>query len=121
MMLINALSILLLYFGVVNPDFATWIDVEGQFFDTAHFANSLVAYPILGGGCYLLFGKVEIDYHFLTINISKMAKMPFIKEPRYTNSKSRQFITQEQMKADVSSTHRAPYPQVIGLPRHKMG
>jgi len=67
-----------------------------------------------------LYGMVEVDYHFPTINIFKMAKMPFIPDPRYANSKSRQFTAQEHMKPDVSSTHRAPYPQESGLPRHKM-
>jgi DNA-directed DNA polymerase III PolC len=102
--------------------FGTWIDVEGNFFDTAHFAKSYVAYPFQGAGCYLLYGRVEVDYHFPTINIFKMAKMPFIADPRYSNSKSKQFTVQENMKPDISTTHRAPYPDEkdIGLPRYKM-
>jgi DNA polymerase-3 subunit alpha/error-prone DNA polymerase len=102
--------------------FGTWIDVEGNFFDTAHFNKSFVAYPFQGAGCYLLYGRVEVDYHFPTVNIFKMAKMPYIPDPRYANSKSRQFTTQEHMKPDISTTHRAPYPddKDIGLPRHKM-
>ncbi|MCD6018790.1 MAG: polymerase subunit alpha [Bacteroidetes bacterium] len=102
--------------------FGTWIDVEGNFFDTAHFAKSFEAYPFQGAGCYLLYGRVEIDYHFPTINIFKMAKMPFIGDPRYSNSKSSQFTVQEHMKPDISTTHRAPYPDEkdIGLPRYKM-
>ncbi|MES2565465.1 MAG: DNA polymerase III subunit alpha [Bacteroidota bacterium] len=102
--------------------FGTWIDSEGEFFDTAHFANCLAKYPFQGGGCYLLLGIVEVDFHFPTITISKMAKLPFIADPRYSNSKSNQFRTQSKIKEDVSSTHRAPYPQEheIGLPRHKM-
>jgi hypothetical protein len=54
--------------------FGTWIDAEGEFFDTAHFSDSLQKYPFQGGGCYLLLGTVEVDYHFPTITISKMAK-----------------------------------------------
>ncbi len=102
--------------------FGTWIDAAGDYFDTAHFANSLVHYPFKGGGCYLLLGRVEVDFHFPTITISKMAKMPFRPDPRYANSSSRQFKVHQQMKEDVSSTHRAPYPQSheIGLPRHRM-
>jgi DNA-directed DNA polymerase III PolC len=100
--------------------FGTWIDAEGEYFDTAHFANSLVNYPFQGGGCYLLLGKVEVDFHFPTITISKMAKMPFIPDPRYSNSSGRQFKVHEQIKQDVSSTHRAPYPTETGLPRYKM-
>lgn len=101
--------------------FGTWIDHEGTYFDTAHFPDSLAQHPFLGGGCYLLLGTVEVDYHFPTITISKMAKMPFIADPRYMDSKD-QFKTQQQIKEDVSSTHRKPYPQghEINLPRHRM-
>jgi DNA polymerase-3 subunit alpha/error-prone DNA polymerase len=69
--------------------FGTWIDVDGVYFDTAHFANSLQQYPFLGGGCYLLLGTVAVDYHFPTVTVTKMAKMPFIPDPRYSNSDSR--------------------------------
>lgn len=100
--------------------FGTWIDAEGEYFDTAHFADSLINYPFKGGGCYLLYGRVEVDFHFPTITISKMAKMPFIPDPRYSNSSSRQFKVHQQLKEDVSSTHRAPYPTETGLPRHRM-
>jgi DNA-directed DNA polymerase III PolC len=100
--------------------FGTWIDAEGEYFDTAHFANSLVHYSFKGGGCYLLLGTVEVDFHFPTITVSKMEKMPFIPDPRYSNASGRQYKAQEQIKQDVSSTHRAPYPTEIGLPRNKM-
>lgn len=102
--------------------FGTWIDAEGNFFDTAHFPDSLKAYPFQGGGCYLLSGTVEVDYHFPTITIHKMAKMPFIPDPRYSNSDEKRFDAHRKIKEDVSMTHRAPYPQEheIGLPRHKM-
>jgi DNA polymerase-3 subunit alpha/error-prone DNA polymerase len=86
--------------------FWNWIDAEGEFFDTAHFSDSLQKYPFQGGGCYLLLGTVEVDYHFPTITISKMAKMPFIPDPRYSNSTDRQYKAHQQ-KEDVSMTHRA--------------
>ncbi len=102
--------------------FGTWIDVEGNFFDTAHFADCLQKYPFQGGGCYLLLGQVEVDYHFPTITISKMAKMPFIADPRYASTEEKRFETQSQIKEDVSMTQRKPYPQEheINLPRYKM-
>jgi DNA polymerase-3 subunit alpha len=104
-----------------NMYFGTWIDHEGAYFDTAHFPDSLVHNPFQGGGCYLLLGTVEIDYHFPTITISRMAKMPFIPDPRYSDSEKR-YTTQHNIKQDVSSTHRQPYPQEheINLPRHRM-
>ncbi|WP_294825013.1 DNA polymerase III subunit alpha [uncultured Flavobacterium sp.] len=102
--------------------FGTWIDANGEFFDTAHFTGSLRDYPFKGGGCYLLLGTVEVDYHFPTITISKMEKMPFIPDPRYRESDAESYRTQEKLREDVSMTQRAPYPQEqeIGLPRHKM-
>ncbi|WP_426477504.1 DNA polymerase III subunit alpha [Chryseobacterium sp. CBSDS_008] len=102
--------------------FGTWIDVEGNYFDTAHFADCLKKYPFQGGGCYLLAGKVEVDFHVPTITITKMAKMPFIPDPRYAHDEEKRYETQERMKEDVSMTFRAPYPQEheIGLPRVKL-
>lgn len=102
--------------------FGTWIDAKGDYFDTAHFPDSLAQYPFLGGGCYLLSGIVEVDFHFPTVTIEKMAKMPFIPDPRYSNSDIKQFKVQSNLKEDVSMTHRKPYPQEheIGLPRLKI-
>lgn len=102
--------------------FGTWIDSEGAFFDTAHFADCLKKYPFQGGGCYLLLGHVEVDYHFPTVTISKMAKMPFISDPRYSATDEKRFDAQRQIKEDVSMTQRKPYPQEheINLPRQKM-
>ncbi|WP_369764925.1 DNA polymerase III subunit alpha [Flavobacterium sp. WC2429] len=104
-----------------NMYFGTWIDNEGTYFDTVHFPDNLLQFPFQGGGCYLLLGTVEVDYHFPTLTILKMAKMPFVPDPRYIDAKD-QYKTQQQIREDVSSTHRAPYPQEheINLPRHKM-
>lgn len=104
-----------------NMYFGTWIDHEGTYFDTAHFPDCLAQHPFQGGGCYLLLGNVEVDYHFPTITITKMAKMPFIPDPRYMDAKD-QFKTQRLIKEDVSPTQREPYPQAheINLPRHRM-
>ncbi|MDH6252423.1 DNA-directed DNA polymerase III PolC [Chryseobacterium sp. H1D6B] len=102
--------------------FGTWIDAEGDYFDTAHFPNCLEQYPFQGGGCYLLLGTVEVDFHFPTITIHKMAKMPFIPDPRYSMDQSKSLETARTLKEDVSMTQRQPYPQEqeINLPRHKM-
>ncbi|MFP3596917.1 DNA polymerase III subunit alpha [Chryseobacterium sp. SIMBA_029] len=102
--------------------FGTWIDVEGNYFDTAHFPDCLQKYPFQGGGCYLLLGTVEVDFHFPTITITKMAKMPFIPDPRYAYDNDKQYEAHQRIREDVSMTHRLPYPQEheIGLPRVKM-
>jgi len=102
--------------------FGTWIDAEGQYFDTAHFPDSLRKFPFKEGGIYLLLGTVEVDYHFPTVTITKMAKMPLIPDPRYSMDKDKSQEIQRSLREDVSMTHRSPYPQQheIGLPRGKM-
>lgn len=101
--------------------FGTWIDVNGDYFDTAHFPDSLNEYPFQGGGCYLLLGTVEVDYHFPTVTIHKMAKMPMIPDPRYAYDQEKQYDIHGKIREDVSMTSRKPYPQAheIGLPRQK--
>lgn len=102
--------------------FGTWIDSDGEYFDTAHFPDNLKNYPFQGGGCYLLLGLVEVDFHFPTITILKMAKMPFIPDPRYSVDSGKSYEIHQKINEDVSMTSRKPYPQEkeIGLPRKKM-
>jgi DNA polymerase-3 subunit alpha len=71
----------------VNGDymnFGTFIDVNGDFFDTVHFAQSLKAYPFNGKGVYLLSGKVVQEFGYPSVEIEKMAKMPYQPDPRYS-------------------------------------
>lgn len=107
--------------GMMN--FGTWIDPEGSYFDTTHFAKSLHLYPFAGSGCYLLQGVVEIEFGFPTIIIHKMGKLPFVPDPRYEDDKDMRYKTQENLKQDISTTHRAPYPTAneIALPRFRIG
>jgi error-prone DNA polymerase len=104
--------------GTMN--FGTWIDSEGNYFDTTHWANSLAEYPFQGGGCYLLQGRIDVEYSFPSLVVEKMAKLPFVPDPRYSDNKDYAFKTQELIKPDISTTHRAPYPTTVDLPRKKM-
>jgi len=101
--------------------FGTWIDANGEYFDTAHFPDSLKEYDFQGGGCYLLLGTVEIDYHFPTVTIHKMAKMQMIPDPRYAYDQEKQYDIHKRIREDVSMTSRMPYPQAqeINLPRQR--
>ena len=105
-----------------NMYFGTWIDAEGDYFDTAHFPDNLKQFPFQGGGCYLLLGQVEVDYHFPTITIIKMAKMPFIPDPRYEMEQEKRYEVYQKINEDVSLTFRQPYPMKheIDIPRKKM-
>lgn len=101
--------------------FGTWIDAEGEYFDTAHFPDSLSKFPFKEGGIYLLLGTVEVDYHFPTVTITKMAKMPLIADPRYSMDEDKAKEIENTLREDVSLTFRDPYPgeNEIRLPRYK--
>ena len=64
-------------------NFGTWLDCEGQFFDTTHFPPSLAKYPFKGKGCYLITGKIVDDFDFPSMDVYKMEKLPYVKDERY--------------------------------------
>jgi error-prone DNA polymerase len=64
-------------------NFGTMTDVDGHFFDTVHFPPSLKAYAFQGKGCYIVLGKVVDDFGFASLEVSKMEKLPFVKDGRY--------------------------------------
>lgn len=64
-------------------NFGTWLDREGQFFDTTHFPPSLARYPFKGKGCYLITGKIVEDFQFPSLEVTKMEKLPYVKDERY--------------------------------------
>ncbi len=69
------------YFVTVKPvrtkngermGFGTWLDGQGDFFDTVHFPRAYRRYPFRGIGCYLIRGKVEVDHGFPSIEVDRM-------------------------------------------------
>lgn len=62
--------------------FGTFIDDEGEFFDTTHFPNSLRQYNFQGYGVYLILGKVEEEFGFPSLVVQKMARLPVVEDPR---------------------------------------
>ncbi len=62
--------------------FGTFLDEEGNFFDTTHFPQCLKSYPFGGNGVYLILGKVVEDYGFPSLEVEKMAKLPIWTDPR---------------------------------------
>ncbi|MFT4566038.1 MAG: error-prone DNA polymerase [Saprospiraceae bacterium] len=105
-----------------NMNFGTWVDAEGNYFDSTHFARCLEQYPFTGGGCYLLEGRVDVDFSFPSLMIEKMARLPFMADPRYEDQEKKKFDQRKKFKEDFSNTSRKPYPseQQVGLPRTKM-
>jgi error-prone DNA polymerase len=61
--------------------FGTFLDAEGNFFDTVHFPNSTPTYPFRGVGCYLILGKVVAEFGFPSIEVIRFAKLPIIDNP----------------------------------------
>jgi hypothetical protein len=96
--------------GKTKMNFGTWIDVYGGYFDTVHFPASLKKHPFTGLGCYLLLGKVVIDYDFPSIEIQKMEKLPMIPDPRYSDESRPDNHIWNNMRVAHSYTSRAPYP-----------
>ena len=66
-----------------HMSFGTWLDEEGQFFDSTHFPPSLKRYPFRGKGCYAIRGKIVDDFDFPSIEVIRMERLPFVKDERY--------------------------------------
>jgi len=62
--------------------FGTFTDAKGELFDTVHFPPSLKSYPFRGDGIYLILGKVVEEFGFPSLEVEKMAKMPFRANPK---------------------------------------
>ncbi|MBC7696367.1 MAG: DNA polymerase III subunit alpha [Burkholderiales bacterium] len=63
--------------------FGTFLDYEGEFFDTTHFAETLQEYPFKGWGVYLILGKVVEDFGVPTIEVKKMVKLDIETDKRF--------------------------------------
>ncbi|HET6244539.1 MAG: DNA polymerase III subunit alpha [Bacteroidetes bacterium] len=61
--------------------FGTFLDEQGNFFDTTHFPPSLKNYPFTGSGVYLILGRVVQEFGFPSIEVEKMARMGYVKNP----------------------------------------
>ena len=64
-------------------NFGTWLDTNGDFFDTTHFPPSLAAYPFKGKGCYLIEGIIVEDFGFPSMEVMRMDILPYVRDDRY--------------------------------------
>jgi len=74
------------YVWTVKKDimhFGTFLDAKGEFFDSVNFADSLKKYPFKGRGIYLILGVITEEFGYPSITVEKMAKLPFVADPRY--------------------------------------
>ncbi|MFM2190592.1 MAG: polymerase subunit alpha, partial [Bacteroidota bacterium] len=63
--------------------FGTFLDDQGDFFDTVHFPASLAAYPFKGKGVYLILGRVVEEFGFPSVEVQKLARLEMMPDPRY--------------------------------------
>lgn len=54
--------------------FGTFLDKEGNFFDTTHFPPAMKAYPLKGAGIYVIKGKVVEEFGFPSIEVESCIK-----------------------------------------------
>ncbi len=55
----------------------TFVDATGEPFDTVHFPQVFKGYPFQGDGVYLLLGLVTEEFGQPSLQVEKMAKMPY--------------------------------------------
>jgi DNA polymerase-3 subunit alpha/error-prone DNA polymerase len=67
--------------------FGTWVDHEGTYFDTTHFPDNLIKIPFSRWRLLFTTSTVELITTSLHYTILKMAKLPFVPDPRYSDSK----------------------------------
>ncbi|MCX2574041.1 DNA polymerase III subunit alpha [Pedobacter sandarakinus] len=65
--------------------FGTFLDANGDFFDTVHFPNATPMYPFKGKGCYLILGKIVEDFGFQSVEVLKFAKLDIQVNPVAAN------------------------------------
>jgi DNA polymerase-3 subunit alpha len=66
--------------------FGTFLDCEGNVFDTVHFPNIVQKYPFRGRGFYEIRGKVTQDFGVPVIEVTQMDRCPMV------NKRAEQFM-----------------------------
>ncbi|MGE0090065.1 MAG: DNA polymerase III subunit alpha [Bacteroidales bacterium] len=75
--------------------FGCFLDENGKFFDTVHFPDTVKKYPFTGYGVYLILGKVLQEFGFPSIEVEKIARLPFQDDLRFADKKT---IIQQHLK-----------------------
>lgn len=76
--------------------FGTFLDCEGQVFDTVHFPDIALRYPFRGRGFYGLRGKVVEDFGVPIVEVIQMKKCPI------TNKRAEQFMIEHTGRVQES-------------------
>jgi len=75
--------------GGLPMHFSTFIDKNGDVFDTVHFPGIAKKYPFRGRGFYGIRGKVVEDFGIAAIEVTSMEKLPII------NKRAEQFMREQ--------------------------
>lgn len=83
--------------------FATFVDQQGEVFDTVLFPPVAAKYFFRGKGIYRCYGKVVSEFGFLSIEVIKMQKEDYISDPRYADMKtaSRSKMLEDKRKLKI--------------------
>ena len=57
--------------------FGTFMDLDGQFFDSVHFPLAARQYKFKGRGVYVIRGRVSSDFDHLTLEAHSLVKVPY--------------------------------------------
>ncbi|MFM7216923.1 MAG: DNA polymerase III subunit alpha [Bacteroidota bacterium] len=55
--------------------FGTFIDREGNYFDTTHFPGVVSRFPLRGRGCYRITGKVDEEFGCCSVTVESLEKV----------------------------------------------
>ena len=58
--------------------FGTFYDMEGQWIDTVHFPQSARSFPFTGPGCYLIKGKVTLEFDFYSLEVVEQKRLQYV-------------------------------------------
>jgi DNA polymerase-3 subunit alpha len=70
-------------------NFATFLDVNGDYLDSVHFPNIAKQFPFRGKGLYKVQGRVTEEFGFFSIEASALYKVALIPDPRYEDEMAR--------------------------------
>ncbi len=63
--------------------FGTWLDRDGNYFDTTHFPGAWRHGDLRAGGIYIITGTISADFDFLTVDVERLRRLPYVPDDRY--------------------------------------
>ncbi|GAA4274613.1 DNA polymerase III subunit alpha [Aquimarina gracilis] len=75
--------------------FGTFLDQKGAWIDTVHFPPAAKKYPFKGKGIYRITGKVVSEFDFLSIEVIKQERMPYVSDPRFNVTYNRKGLPEK--------------------------